>query len=119
MITRIGPIRPVMSPSSTATEASSTALKAPKALVTLRASISTGSPAALEQRQQAARQEAGDDHEDRADQAGDVALLDRDRGVVDRLEGAEGLGDVAGVDQHGITGGARAATAGRSAGSGR
>src|SRR6202040_726038 len=36
----LGPIRPRMSPSSTATEASSTALKAPNALVMLRASIS-------------------------------------------------------------------------------
>ena len=36
----LGPIRPRMSPSSTVTDASSTALKAPNALVTLRASIS-------------------------------------------------------------------------------
>src|SRR5882762_10330347 len=36
----LGPIRPRMSPSSTDTDALSTALKAPKALVTLRASIS-------------------------------------------------------------------------------
>ena len=34
-----------------------------------------------------------------ADQAEDVALLDRHRDVIDRLEAAEGLGDVAGVDQ--------------------
>src|SRR3954468_8884748 len=66
----LGPIRPRMSPSSTDTEASSTALKAPNALVTLRASISMAARdlrlrlglgrrlgrAALEQRQQAARQ---------------------------------------------------------------
>src|SRR5437764_6811747 len=61
----LGPIRPRISPSSTDTEASSTALKAPNALVTLRASISTTHLAAIEQRQQAARQEAGDDHDDR------------------------------------------------------
>ena len=36
----LGPIRPSISPSSTATDASSTALKAPNALVTLRASSS-------------------------------------------------------------------------------
>ena len=36
----LGPIRPRMSPSSTDTEASSTALKAPNALVTFLASIS-------------------------------------------------------------------------------
>ena len=69
-----------------------------------------------------------------ADQAEDVALLDRHRGVVDRLEGAERLGDVPGLNQHGrspvwrrrdrawrpaATAGARTATAARSAGSAR
>src|SRR4051812_24273613 len=62
----LGPIRPRMSPSSTDTDAPSTALKAPNALVTVRASISTGHLAALDQRQQPARQEAGDDDDDRA-----------------------------------------------------
>src|SRR5476651_2846232 len=65
----LGPIRLSMSPSSTETEASSTALKAPNALVMLRASISMAAlrlgglyrrRLALEQRQQAARQEARD-----------------------------------------------------------
>src|SRR5215475_9096592 len=70
----LGPMRPRMSPSSTATEASSTALKAPNALVTFFASISMAArdvcrrgglgrgprAPALEQRQQPARQEAGD-----------------------------------------------------------
>src|SRR5882757_1578683 len=69
----LGPIRPRMSPSSTETEALSTALKAPNALVTLRASISMiahdlGLGAlrrpALEQRQKPARQEAGNDDDD-------------------------------------------------------
>ena len=55
-----------------------------------------------------------------ADQAQHVALLDRHGGVVDGLEGAERLGDVARLNQHGAPPfGARAATAGRSAGSGR
>src|SRR6185295_12495229 len=59
----LGPIRPRMSPCSTDTEASSTALKAPNALTTLRASISTAHDlAAFKQRQEPARQEAGDDH---------------------------------------------------------
>src|SRR5207253_6321804 len=62
----LGPIRPRMSPSSTDTEASSTALKAPNALTTLFASISTSHLPPLEQRQQTARQEAGDDDDDRA-----------------------------------------------------
>src|ERR671936_455220 len=58
----LGPIRPRMSPSSTDNDASSTALKAPNALVTLRASISMAArdlglghrarETALEQRQQ-------------------------------------------------------------------
>ena len=54
-----------------------------------------------------------------ADQAEDVALLDRHRRVVDRLEGTEGLDHVARVNQHVSPCGVRAATAGRSAGSGR
>src|SRR3954471_18106070 len=70
----LGPIRPRMSPSSTDTEASSTALKAPNALVTERASISMAAHwswpglarAAGEQRQQPARQEARDHHDDGA-----------------------------------------------------
>src|SRR5215470_9381231 len=76
----LGPIRPRMSPSSTATEASSTALKAPNALVTFLASISMAArdvsrgcglgrrprATALEQRQQSARQKAGDDDDDGA-----------------------------------------------------
>src|SRR5882672_5465799 len=74
----LGPIRPRMSPSSTETEASSTALKAPKALVTLRASISMAAhhrglgrlgafgTAVREQRQQPARQEPRDDDDDGA-----------------------------------------------------
>ena len=37
------------------------------------------------------------------DQAEDVALLDRDRRVVDRLEGAERLDDVLRLNQHGVT----------------
>ena len=37
-----------------------------------------------------------------ADQAEDVALLDRHRGVVDRLEGAERLDDVLRLNQHGV-----------------
>src|SRR3954466_13425145 len=61
----LGPIRPSTSPSSTDTDAPSTALKAPNALVTLRASISTAHLAAFEQREQPARQEAGDDDDDR------------------------------------------------------
>src|SRR6478736_3069725 len=72
----LGPIRPRMSPSSTETEASSTALKAPNALTTFFASISTVHLAAIEQRQQAARQEAGDDHDDRAvDHEGEAGAL--------------------------------------------
>src|SRR5258708_24633586 len=79
----LGPIRPRMSPSSTDTEALSTALKAPNALVTFFASISMaprragsrrirlgggGGPRrpALEQGEQPARQEAGDDDDDGA-----------------------------------------------------
>src|SRR5882757_10882747 len=68
----LGPIRPSMSPSSTDTDASSTALKAPKALVTLFASISMAAHGlalcrtALEQGKQSARQEARDDHDDGA-----------------------------------------------------
>src|SRR5262245_506746 len=74
----LGPIRPRMSPSSTVTDASSTALNAPNALVTWRASISMASHlgrfcrlcgpcrTVLQQRQQAARQEAGDDDDDGA-----------------------------------------------------
>src|SRR6185437_9533842 len=73
----LGPIRPRMSPSSTDTEASSTALKAPNALTTLRASISTAHDlAAIEQRQEPARQETGDDHDDRAiDHEGEARAL--------------------------------------------
>src|SRR6266542_1682103 len=71
----LGPIRPRMSPSSTDTDASSTALKAPNALVTFLASISMAPRnirlrlprrPALEQRQQPARQEARDDDDDGA-----------------------------------------------------
>src|SRR3981189_802087 len=68
----LGPIRPSMSPSSTDTDASSPALKAPKALVTLFALISMAAHGlalrrpALEQGQKPARQEARDDHDDGA-----------------------------------------------------
>src|SRR3954471_899839 len=83
----LGPIRPRMSPSSTDTEASSTALKAPNALVTLRASISTAHLAAVEQRQQAARQEAGDDHDDRAvDDEGEAGAPAAEQAVRQLLE---------------------------------
>ena len=54
-----------------------------------------------------------------ADQAKDVALLDRHRGVIDRLEGAERLRDVVRLNQHVAPSAARATTADRSAGSGR
>src|SRR5215212_4108396 len=70
----LGPIRPRISPSSTVTDASSTALKAPNAFITLRASISMAARrlrlrrrlgrTPFEQRQQPTRQEAGDDHND-------------------------------------------------------
>src|SRR5579871_861460 len=101
----LGPIRPRMSPSSTATEALSTALKAPNALVMSRASISMAAywlgPARppCEQRQQAGRQEARDDDDDGAvdeeSQAGALAaeiavrqLLERhqDQGAHQRPE---------------------------------
>src|SRR6266404_5800055 len=72
----LGPIRPTISPSPTSTEASFTALKAPKALTMLRASISMATHRVggfgrqnglgREQRQQAARQEARDDDDDGA-----------------------------------------------------
>src|ERR1700676_3696606 len=75
-----GPIRPRMSPCSRVTEAPSTALKLPKAFVTLRASRSMGCsrgdcwlrgfvtfrPQPLDQRQNAARLKARDQHDDGA-----------------------------------------------------
>src|ERR1700687_5319478 len=75
-----GPIRPRMSPCSSVTEAASTALKLPKAFVTLRASRSMGGscgdfclrrfapprPHPLDQRQYAARLEARDQYDDGA-----------------------------------------------------
>src|SRR3954470_14445590 len=83
----LGPIRPRMSPCSTDTEAPSTALKAPNALVTLRASISTAHLAAFEQREEPARQEAGDDHDDRAvDHEGDAGALASQQAVRQLLE---------------------------------
>src|SRR5471032_2671363 len=92
----LGPIRPSMSPSSTETEASSTALKAPYALVIPRASICMAAlrlgglcrrRLALEQRQQAARQEARDDHDDRAiDDVGDAGTLATEIGIRQFLE---------------------------------
>src|SRR6202171_616200 len=74
-----GPIRPRMSPCSSVTDAESTALKLPKALVTSRASRSmrcsrrdcclrrfaAPGPEALDQRQNAARLKARDQHDDR------------------------------------------------------
>src|SRR4051794_30933231 len=83
----LGPIRPRMSPSSTDTEASSTALKAPNALVTFLASISTAHLAAFEQREEPARQEAGDDHDDRTiDHEGDAGTLATQQAVAELLE---------------------------------
>src|ERR1700681_449006 len=75
-----GPIRPRMSPCSSVTEAASTALKLPKAFVTLRASRSMGCsfrddrrrvlaapcPQPLDQCQNAARLKARDQHDDGA-----------------------------------------------------
>src|ERR1700733_3617630 len=75
-----GPIRPRISPCSSVTEARSTALKLPKAFVTSRASRSMGCSARarvlascaalarkpLDQRQDAARLKARDQHDDRA-----------------------------------------------------
>src|ERR1700741_1449010 len=75
-----GPIRPRMSPCSSVTDAASTALKLPKAFVTLRASRSMGcllrsgwlcrlatlGPEPPDQCQDAARLKAGDQHNDRA-----------------------------------------------------
>src|SRR4051794_35376035 len=83
----LGPIRPRMSPCSTDTDASSTALKAPNALTTFFASISTTHLAAVEQRQQAARQEAGDDHDDRAvEHVGQARALAAEQAVRQLLE---------------------------------
>src|SRR5262245_36667433 len=72
----LGPMRPKTSPSMTATEASSTALNAPKAIVSWRASSSMAGlgfgalgrrpHARSEQGQQSARQEASDDDDDGA-----------------------------------------------------
>src|SRR6516165_1125878 len=71
----LGPMSPRTSPALTATDASSTALKAPNAIVTWRASSSMaglgveGPPRrpcrAREQGEQSARQEAGDDDDHR------------------------------------------------------
>src|SRR6185437_14990887 len=74
-----GPIRPRMSPCSNVTDALSTALKLPKVLVTSRASRSMAGlhsgglgrlaaplPKPVCQRQQSARLEARDQHDDRA-----------------------------------------------------
>src|SRR5882762_3455376 len=94
----LGPIRPRMSPSSTATEALSTALKAPNALVMPRASISMAghrlrrsrfglARTMAEQRQQPARQEARDDHDDGAiNQEGDARALAAEIAVRQLLE---------------------------------
>src|ERR1700761_3441603 len=91
-----GPISPRMSPSSTETEASSTALKAPKALVMRRASISMAARLfnglgdcrlALEQRPGPARQETRDDHDDRAvDDVGEARALAAEVGIRQFLE---------------------------------
>src|SRR5712664_2257459 len=98
----LGPIRPRMSPSSTDTEASSTALKAPNALVTFFASISMaarrsggrvrlgGGPRrpALEQGEQPARQEARDDHDNGAiDHEGEARAAAAQIAVREFLEG--------------------------------
>src|SRR5262245_28801844 len=93
----LGPIRPRMSPSSTDTDASSTALKAPNALVTLRASISMAARdlrprrrlarTPFEQRQQPARQEAGDDDDDGAvDHEGEAGAAAAEVAVRELLE---------------------------------
>src|SRR6185295_11727555 len=83
----LGPIRPRMSPSSTETEASSTALKAPNALVIERASISMAvrrlrgygfrlPRSTGEQREESARQEARNDHDNGAiDHEGQTGAL--------------------------------------------
>src|SRR5882757_4501386 len=76
----LGPIRPRISPCSNVTEALSTALKLPKAFVTLRASRSMGGslrndgfrssaalrPQPINQGENAAGLEARDQHDDRA-----------------------------------------------------
>src|SRR5262245_45579131 len=72
----LGPINPSTSPCLMPIEASSTALKAPKALVMLRASssmrppgrcrLALHAPPRLEHRQDAARQEARNHHNDGA-----------------------------------------------------
>src|SRR5579883_1829498 len=90
----LGPIRPSMLPCSTVTEASSTALKAPNALVMFRASISMAghrlglaAAALLDQRQQPARQEARQQHDDGAvDEEGEPRALAAEVGVRQLLE---------------------------------
>src|SRR3984893_15958206 len=95
-----GPIRPRMSPCSSVTLAASTALKLPKALVTSRASRSTGCslgdrrrgrlalrPETIDQRQDAARLEPGDDHDDGAvDDEGEAGTLAAQQIVGDFLQ---------------------------------
>src|SRR5882757_8891723 len=96
-----GPIRPRMPPCSSVTEAASTALKLPKAFVTLRASRSTGcsfrdcrlgclvadGPNTLDQRQYAARLKARGQHDDGAiDDEGEPCPLAAEQVVGDFLE---------------------------------
>src|SRR5262249_14077153 len=93
----LGPMSPSTSPSWTATDASSTALKAPKAMVTLRASSSMAGlgrerfarppPAVWGQGEQPVRQEAGDDDDNRAvDHEGKARALAAEQAVGDFLQ---------------------------------
>src|SRR5258708_4500788 len=96
-----GPIRPRMSPGSSVTEAASTARKLPKAFVTSRASRSMGRsrcnrrlrrstaprPNPLDQRQNAARLEARNQHDDGAvDDEGEAGALAAEQIVGDLLQ---------------------------------
>src|SRR5258705_2138962 len=96
-----GPIRPRMSPCSSVTDAASTALKLPKAFVTLRASRSMGGsfrdrslrclvaegPNPLHQRQNAARLKARDQYDDGAvDDKGQARALAAEQVVGDFLQ---------------------------------
>src|SRR5882724_9902646 len=96
----LGPMRPRMSPCSSVTLAASTALKLPKALVTSRASRSMRCslrsrrlgglalrPQPDDQRQNAARLEPGDDHDDGAiDDEGEACALAAQEIVGDFLQ---------------------------------
>src|SRR5215831_8326096 len=93
----LGPMSPSTSPSLTATEASSTALNAPKAIVSWLASssmaglglgrLALGTPAAGEEGQQSARQEASDDDDNCAiDHEGQPRAFAAEQAVGDLLQ---------------------------------